>query len=146
MHWTEKLPDEVVSDFDALLDRLMPLAQERLAAEGVCWPVAAAFDRKGVATDLIDPADGPRSVRDRLDLVYASLGERAEWLRSVGIAADVTALGVDTLRVTVEHRDGATFDIFLPYTRSRFRKKVLYGEVRIVSAYPAVWDDGSPRM
>jgi hypothetical protein len=146
VHWTEKLPDEVVADFDALLDRLMPLAQERLASEGVCWPVASAFDRKGVATDLIDPADGPRSVRDRLDMVYETLGDRADWLRSVGIAADVTALGVDNLRVTVEHRDGATFDIFLPYTRSRFRKKVLFGEVRIVSAYPAVWDDGSARM
>lgn len=146
MHWIDDVPDDILADFDALLDRLMPLAQERLHAEGVCWPVAAAFDAKGVATSLIDPVDAPRSVRDRLDAVYEVLGERSEWLRSVGIAADVRALGVDTLRVTVEHRDGPSFDVFLPYTRSRFRKKVLFGEVRIVSAYPAVWDDGSPRM
>lgn len=146
MQWNEDLTDDVAADFNALLDRLMPLAQDRLRSEGVCWPVAAAFDAKGIATDLIDPVDSPRSVRERLDVVYQTLGERSEWLRSTGIAADVRALGVDTLRVTVEHRQGPAFDVFLPYTRSRFRKTVLFGEVRIVSAYPAVWDDGSQRM
>jgi hypothetical protein len=144
--WKEQLPDAVAADFDALLDRLMPLAQQRLHDEGVCWPVAAAFDAKGVATDLVDPVDAPLSVRDRLDAVYDTLRERADWLRTTGVAADVRALGVDTLRVTVEHRDGAAFDVFLPYTRSRWRKRVLFGEVRVISAYPAVWDDGSPRM
>jgi hypothetical protein len=146
VHLSDPIPDDVAADFDALLDRLMPLAQQRLEAEGVCWPVASAFDTKGVATDLIDPVDAPLSVRDRLDIVYETLRDRNEWLRTIGIAADVRALGVDTLRVTVEHRDGIAYDVFLPYTRTRWRKKVMYGEVRIITAYPGVWDDGSPRL
>jgi hypothetical protein len=143
--WRTDLPDDVAADFEALTDRLMPLAQDRLAAEGVCWPVAAAFDNKGVATDLIDPTDAPRSVRDRLDVVYDTLRDRGEWLRSIGIAADVRALGVDTLRVTLEAKSGEAVDLFLPYTRSRWRKTPVFGELRIVSAHPGVWDDGSPR-
>jgi hypothetical protein len=144
MQWINDLPPEVAADFDALLDRLMPLAQERLESAGVCFPVAAAFDAKGSATDLIDPADAKESVRERLDVVYVTLHERAEWLRTIAVAADVRALGVDSLRVTLEHRDGKALDVFLPYTRSRWRGKVTYGEVRVVSAYPGVWDHPTP--
>jgi hypothetical protein len=144
MQWITDLPAEVAADFDALLDRLMPLAQNRLESAGVCFPVAAAFDAKGSATDLIDPADAKESVRDRLDIVYTTLRDRAEWLRTIAVAADVRALGVDSLRVTLEHRDGKAVDVFLPYTRSRWRGKVAYGEVRVVSAYPGVWDHPTP--
>jgi hypothetical protein len=139
--WTQDLVPETAADFDALLDRLMPLAQERLEAEGVCWPVAAAFDRKGVATDLIDPVDGPASVRKRLDTVYDVLRDRAEWLRAVGVAADVRALGRDSLRVSLEHLDGSSADVFLSYERKGWRKKLVFDDLRVVTGHTYVFDD-----
>jgi len=139
--WNKNLSPETAADFDALLDRLMPLAQQRLEAEGVCWPVAAAFDRKGVATDLIDPTDGPQSVRKRLDLVYDTLRDRAEWLRAVGVAADVKAIGIDSLRVSLEHMDGSSADVFLSHSRSKWRKTYAYGDLRVITGHTYVWEE-----
>lgn len=141
MKWTQNLAPETLADFEALLDRLMPLAQARLEAEGVCWPVAAAFDRKGVATDLIDPVDGPTSVRKRLDMVYNTLRDRAEWLRAVGVAADVKAIGVDSLRISLEHMDGSSADVFLSHGTTKWRKKVVYGDLRTATGHTYVWDE-----
>jgi hypothetical protein len=87
-----------------------------------------------------DPGSGehPRS-EDVIRLLYDSARASADVRRAVAVAADVLVDGADAVSVEAEHREGIALVIVVPYSRSRFRKTVTFGEMTGGTGQPRVW-------
>lgn len=133
-------------DLDGLLDLLLPLAQEQLAAHGELLPVAATMSSAGeVAITAAQPETGDATAADAAELLVAGLRAQAEAgeLRAVGVCTDVR-LGesprgpTDALRVALEHVDGDAADVYLPYEQHGPRERA-YGELFAFGLEPSVF-------
>lgn len=77
--------------------------------------------------------------------LIASLREVAhsyrEWIRAVAIICDITISdGRDAVRVDLEHRDGVTLEILVPFERRRIRRsKMRFDYMTVSYAPPWVW-------
>jgi hypothetical protein len=57
------------------------------------------------------------------------------------LVSDVRLAESDAILVELEHREGAVMAVFLPYTRSRMRKRIEYGGLAASAAEPHVWSE-----
>ena len=128
-------PDWIRVEFDALIEGLVPFAQEMLELQGEFYPFGGYVDGSGEVCML--GAELEDEQPDRKD-VHAFLveGFRAEasdnGYLATAICADGRAQRPDTAEVSdavivqLEHRDGAAINFALPYIK--VRNEVTYGE------------------
>ncbi|MEA2365043.1 MAG: hypothetical protein QOE69_2417 [Thermoleophilaceae bacterium] len=120
-------------EIEALLNFLLPFAEQMLKQEGEFYPYAAVMADDGelaaVAPDIAsddaggDGAGPQPDVGDLLVALHAELGERASEgsIRACGIAADVTLTDPDSgetsdaVQVQLDHADADAVDIYVPY-------------------------------
>ena len=114
---------EPKEEIEALLNFLLPQAEERLNKDGEFFPYAATVAADGeveaVATDLGDDPD----VGDLLVALHTQLGVEAAQgsIRASGIAADVTLTDpdsgetTDAVQLELDHADAEAVDIYVPY-------------------------------
>jgi hypothetical protein len=139
--WRETTSQQAQEDLDALLELILPFAQQQLAEHGEFFPFAAAVGADG-APRLIaaDPGRGERPAStDVLDQLVGGLREQAGDIRAAALVADVRVGESDAARVELEHRDGQAICVLLPYKRRRLRRGVDYGELGAAPAQPRIW-------
>jgi hypothetical protein len=115
-------------EYNALLDALLPFAEQMLNKHGEFFPFAAVVAVAGsvalVAGDLGESQ--PKSV-DLRDFLFAALRKQVEeqGCTAAGVCVDVKVLDprnqqkTDAIHFVFEHKSGEALDVFFPY-RKRF--------------------------
>ena len=139
--WRDSASEQAQADLDGLLNAVLAFAQQQLEAHGAFFPFGATVGTDGqIALAAADPREGERpgsqSVLEALyDGVRADRGSR----RAAACVADVLIEGRDAIRVELEHTEGASMSVALPYSRSRIRKSISYGQMQAGAGHPHVW-------
>jgi hypothetical protein len=88
-----------------------------------------------------DPAAGERpNSNEVLALLRDGVTADKDALRAAAFAADVRMEGGDAIRVELEHSESAAIVVLMPYTRSRLRKSVKLGDMRVQLGALSIWD------
>jgi hypothetical protein len=142
----DALGDDARSDLDALLAAALRIAQHELAQ-------AAAFD----PFVLVTSADG-RMLSAEIDRSQLDKHPESEELAQAataqlaGLAASVraTALTVttrlakersDAIEVRLDHRDGASLVVLMPFKRPKFGGRIEYGDTMTFRGAREVWPE-----
>ncbi len=141
--WRDTTSQEAQDDLDGLLNSVLPFAEQTLAKYGEMFPFGAAVSSEGqVEMMAADPGQGDRPPSTEiLNLLYQGARESAETRRAVAFVADVRIEGGDAIRVELEHREGTSLALVIPYTRSRFRRTVSLGQMSGGAGESRIWSD-----
>lgn len=113
------------TELETLAHRLTSLAREMLEEHGEFPPYAAAMTATGELQLVGDYAgDVPASSAERVARLLDDLRQGATRgdYRATGLVADVTTSSpgssarTDAVRLSLEHQEGASVEVFLPYT------------------------------
>jgi hypothetical protein len=124
-------------DLDALLNALLPFAQQMLKKHGEFFPFGASMTQDGAITlaGSYDGKEHPSPQEVIAWLVNTLKGQAsAGQIKAAGICFDVRVVPpqqhekVDAIQVSLEHISGEAIDVFLPY-RKGFFDKITYGEL-----------------
>jgi hypothetical protein len=150
--WPKQLPfmptqptPEAQADFSALLDALMPFAEQMLKKHGEFFPFGAAVSTSGEvsahAADLGDESPSPEDVIARL--VQAFQGEASGGaIRASGICFNGLVVEdgkkVDAVIVNLEHVSGCASKACIPWSKGMFGK-VRFGEMSVAFDDPKIF-------
>ena len=149
MSWREEADPQVRDELDELLDVAIRAAQSKLDAAGAFYPFGLAMEGPG-ETRTVSPEvrTGPREIADVaqvFDQCWQRLQAESESLAAVAVASDVGGPDGDAIAVALEHRDGPSIEVFLPYAAQgktngkRPAQKHLYGELQAAPGQPRIW-------
>lgn len=141
--WRDTASEAAQNDLDGLSNAVLPFAEQTLGRHGEFLPFGAAVDTDGpIGMLAADPGLGEQPPSQQvLDSLYAGARQQAEMRRAVAFVADVRTGGGDAVRVELEHREGTALVILLPYSRSRFTKKVTIGQMSVSLGERRIWAD-----
>lgn len=140
--WRDAVSKHAQDDLDDLISIALEFAQQELGRHGEFYPYAMVVDESGrqrlVAADSDAGQPEPKELVERL---ARTLHEQRHVLRAAAIVADVRVpeLGVDAIRVDLEHAEGVSLRILLPYRRRKFRRAVDYGALSASAGSPRIW-------
>lgn len=139
--WRDQASASAQDDLDGLLSAVLPFAEQQLAQHGEFFPFGGSLSLEGEVSLLAaDPALGDRPSSDAvLSALYAGARSEAATVRAAAFVADVQAGGSDAVRTELEHAVGVSLVVLLPYTRSRFKKAVTFGQMSVSQGVPRVW-------
>lgn len=139
--WRDTTSPQAQDDLDRLLNAVLPFAEQALSKYGEMFPFGAAVLADGQVELLAgDPGSGDQpSSQDVLDTLYAGARQSSATRRAVAFAADVKANGSDAVRIELEHREGTAIVVLLPYSRSRFKKAVTFGQMSGGTGQRQLW-------
>jgi hypothetical protein len=139
--WRDTASAEAQDDFDQLFDAVLPFAEQTLSRYGELLPFGAAVSTDGkvilLAADS-GPGEHPPSAAV-LDTLHVGARASADRQRAVAFVADVRADGADAIQVELEHRQGASLVLVVPYTRRRLRRTITFGETRGSPGPARIW-------
>jgi hypothetical protein len=140
--WRDDASEQAQADLDALLNAVLPFAQEQLAAHGRFFPYAAGVSLDGeVAMRARYSDDRKPRASTVLTWLYEDARADADSLRAVVFVGDVRSNGKDAMAFQLEHRERISIAILLPYLRSRFYKALSLGTMRASPGVPRVWTE-----
>jgi len=120
---------EARQDYDALLNALMPFAEQMLKQHGEFFPFGAAVSTAGEVTAhaTYDGNELPPSEEVIASLTKVFQGEAREGkIRAAGICYDGRIVQgdkkVDAVMITMEHQSGHASKACVPYTKGWFGK------------------------
>lgn len=139
--WRDTASAQAQADLDDLLGVVMPFAEQSLSAHGEFFPYGAVLAADGEARLIAaDPGLGERPDSNSvLATLYDGARHDAPGLRAAAFVADVRANGSDAVRVELEHAEGQAIVVVMPYSRSRFKKSVTFGQASGGLGEPRVW-------
>lgn len=139
--WRDSATQLAQDDLDDLLNAVLPFALETLGRRGEVFPFGATISRDGhTALTSADPGVGEHpSSGDVLLLLRAGAANNKDGLRAAAFAADVTIDCGDAIRVEMEHSEQVAITVLIPYTRSRLRKTVKVGDMRVQLGVLNTW-------
>lgn len=139
--WRDSASQQCQDDLDGLLNVTLSFARQMLAKGGEFYPFAAAVTVGG-ETRLTAPEPGhddhPASAEILSSLFDALRQDRAD-LRAAAICSDVRLPDSDAVRVELEHRDGQTMAVLLPYRKKRLGRGIDYSQLCGGPADQHVW-------
>lgn len=120
--WRDSASDEAQAQFDELVGASLEVAERMLKKHGEFIPFAVVW-RTGapqsemvmVVEDFDDLPESPRVIEQTVD----ALREQVDGLDAAAVVVDVLVNGQDAVSVALEHREGVTLTVFLPYRRKR---------------------------
>jgi hypothetical protein len=138
--WRDSASQQAQGDLDGLLNITLPFAQQMLAKRGELYPFGATVDASGETRLLAGELgqEHPASA-DMLAVLVEGLRQRRADLRAIAICSDVRLPDTDAVRVELEHRDGQTMAVLMPYKTKRFRRGVEYDDLRGATVDRQVW-------
>lgn len=141
--WRDTTSHEAQDDLDGLLNAVLPFAEQTLAKYGEMFPFGAAVSSEGqVEMMAAEPGQGDQpSSAEVLNLLHQGARESAGTRRAVAFVADVRVECGDAIRVELEHREGTSLALVIPYTRSRFRKTISLGQMSGGVSESRIWSD-----
>lgn len=132
--------ERIQQDLDELLSQLAVLAKALIIRNGEFFPFGASIGKRGKYT-LVTPvpeADQPTS-HDVVDAILSEIRSTRATLRACGVAAmAATAEGADAVRIELEHVEGSSLVIALPYARGDFGA-FAYGDMEALRAERRIW-------
>jgi hypothetical protein len=139
--WRDTASTQAQADLDGLLGAVMPFAEQSLRDAAEFVPYGAAVTTDGQSRLLAaDPALGERPDSNSvLPMLYEGARHGAAELKAVAFVADVRVNGGDAVRIELEHSEGQAIVVLLPYSRSRFKKAVTFGQPSGGPGEPRVW-------
>ena len=119
----------------------MPFAEQSLRDHGEFFPYGAVVATNGQSRLVAaDPALGERPDSNSvLAMLYEGARHEASGIRAAAFVAEVRANGGDAVRVELEHSEGQAIVVLMPYSRSRFKRTVKFGQPSGGSGEPRVW-------
>jgi hypothetical protein len=141
--WRDTTSQEAQDDLDGLLNAVLPFAEQSLGKYGEMFPFGAAVSSGGQLEMMAaDPGQGDQPPSTEiLNLLYQGARESAGTRRAVAFVADVRIEDGDAIRVELEHREGTSLALVIPYTRSRFRKTISLGQMSGGVGESRIWSD-----
>jgi len=139
--WRDTASQTVREDLDALLNAVLPFAQELLDKNGQFYPFGAVVGGDGNLSLASAPtAVGRRAAPANIlaDLVAAASAKSAS-LRAVAFVSDVLVAGKDAIHVELEHSRGTALRIVVPYKINRSTRLVRFGQLSASSGQAKVW-------
>jgi hypothetical protein len=141
MSWRDTASETAQTDLDDLLDLCLPFAREQVDQHGELFPFGAVVNSEGIKSlHGADPGAGelPTSSAVRTLLIDVMRSTR-EGLRAVAVCSDVRGSKGDAIRVELEHAEGPTMAVFLPYKKKRFGNRVEYMALTAGPGNVGVW-------
>lgn len=149
MSWRDDADPQVRDELDELLDAAIRAAQQQLDAVGAFYPFGVALEGPGVSRTVTpEVRTGPREVADAaavLEQCWTTLSAQSETLVAAAVASDVGGPDGDAIAVALEHRDGPSIEVFLPYAAQgkthgkKPSQKHLYGDLQAVPGTARIW-------
>jgi hypothetical protein len=138
--WRDTATQQTHDDLDGMLNAALPFGQQMLAKNGEFFPYGVSLSADGEAKMEASYPGGEHPQSSAvLDLLVSGLREKRDALRAVEIVADVRIQGgADAIRVELEHRDGHSMAVLLPYSVNP-QGSVEYGALSAAPAQPTVW-------
>jgi hypothetical protein len=139
--WRDTASDQAQADLDALLGAVLPFAEQTLSRYGEMFPFGAAVSSDGELEMLAsDPGIGERPMSELvLGALYEGARASSHARRAFAFVADVRVNAADTVRVELEHQEGPALVVLVPYSRSRLKKKVTFGQISGGMGQRNVW-------
>jgi hypothetical protein len=134
-----------MNDLDRALDAALGFARRMLVTKGAFVPFAAVIDGSGLAYATLSGktrGGDPDQLAARL---VAEIRERRHdlWVVALTTNREVADLG-SVVHVDLEHRNGPSAVILLPYSARRRGRKVEFGEPQRLAGEPVVWPRPAP--
>jgi len=136
---------EAQNDFSALLDALMPFAEQMLKKHGEFFPFGAAVSTSGEVSGhaTYEGNEMPSSEDVIADLVKAFQGNAAAGaIRASGICYDGRIVQdgkkVDAVIISLEHFSGCASKVCVPYSKGMFGK-YRFGEMIVTLEEPKIF-------
>jgi len=113
----------------------------------VLAPFGAAVDsagnRRTFAAEAPPDATGEVSGPELISILVDGLRKQRAELRAAGIAFDVRLPqeGRDAITVDLEHREGQSMRVLLPYAKKRLGRGVEFFDLRAEASVPRVWSE-----
>jgi hypothetical protein len=138
-------------ELDALLNAVLPFAEQMLRQHGDFYPFGATIERDGkislIQADLGEEEDIPDSP-ELVHLLYEGLRDRAvrgeirggAVCMNVSIRPEGSDEETDAVRVSLDHAQHEPLDVFQPYALER-NGDVVFGVTVAVAADPRVFGE-----
>lgn len=136
--------DAARSDLDGLLAAALRIAQQHLAQVSAFDPFVLVAGRDGrILSAEIDRSELARHPESE-ELAQAATAQLVELAASVRATALTFGTRLskersDAIEVRLEHSEGVSLLVLLPYKRPKFGGRVEYGEVRTFRGAHEVW-------
>ena len=139
--WRDLASQQAQDDLDGLLNAALPFAQQMLDEHGEFFPFAVAVDVYSDTRMIMgDPDLGERPPSaEVISTILQELQRSREEFRAVARVADVRTADSDAVRVDLEHSEGPSMAVLLPYKKRRLRGGFEWGNLAATVAGPAVW-------
>ena len=140
------LSDAAAADFDLLCQTGVDFAESLLAQQGGFSPFGFTVKTDGKLDASIfrdrDPSNTPDA---ELDAMLDVIRPTRDDYRAVALFTDVTfnvsGSSTEMIRICLEHRDGGSLQVLMPYTMTGFRRKKpkISTEARAADWPPRLW-------
>jgi hypothetical protein len=143
--WRDSTSQQAQDDFDSLLNVCLPLAQDQLAKSRAFGPFHCTVTHDGqLALGMFAPEDSPG-----IDIVSGNreaLRQQRGEIRSCAVAYDVRVadLKTDAIQIDLEHSDGATLTLVVPYSFAGLRRRLTLEPMRVSRGVPQIWVELAP--
>ncbi len=142
--WRDTASAEAQADLDGLLNVALGFAQQQLTTRGEFYPYAAAVGVDG-QTEMVaakpDLGNDRPLAADVAAACFGALTDKRDTIRAGAVVTDVRMSdGGDAIRVDLEHVDGHTLAVLLPYTKKGLsKKKVDFGQLHAQPGQRQIW-------
>jgi len=115
------------AELDALLNALVPFAQQQLAKRSGFHPFGATLAADGRVTPVAIGGEEPADAASDIEALLHGFRSRAreDDLRAVALCWDATITEgntrTDAIAVGLEHAEGDAMNVFVPYRKRRLR-------------------------
>lgn len=136
--------DGAHSDLDSLLAAALRIAQQNLlrASEFDPFVLVTSSDGRMLAAEIDRSTLGRHPESEELvEVAIAQLQGLAASVRATALTlnAHLASERSDAIEVRLEHRDGTSLLVLLPYRRPKFGGNTEYGEAKTFRSAPVVW-------
>lgn len=138
--------ERIQRDLDELLRQSATLAKALLVRNGEFFPFGATIGTRG-AFSLVTPLpEGNRpTAQDVIEAILNDIRSSNGSLRASSVTALAsTESGADAVRIELEHLEGSSLVISLPYTREE-SGAFSYGEMEAHRVERRIWPDSKPK-
>ncbi|MEJ1229424.1 MAG: hypothetical protein WDM88_00470 [Galbitalea sp.] len=143
--WRETASEEVGDDFDRLAEVSIGAARKFLDENGEFIPFPMAIKSDGeLALIGLEQPDTPTTpdAEEVLAGIVTLFRERRNSIRALAIVADVQvpSEATDAIEVRLEHRDGVSITVLVPYQIDPLDDAYLYEEPTVQEGDHLIWD------
>jgi hypothetical protein len=143
-NWRDTASEEVQDDFDRLAEVTVAAAREFLDRTGdfIPFPMVVKSDGELALIGLNQPV--PPTPPDAQEVIAGIVGlfrDRRDSIRALAIGADVQvpAEAMDAIEVRLEHREGTSVTLLIPYQIDPLDDSYLFEEPREYPSPPQIW-------